>query len=81
MVYVRSWSHNGHHLRSTTYNIHKWLRLGHTMNWLFSSKLMCHTSMMYMRKQVIGASLSEPHIDEFAVNFPYIYIFLSYVVP
>ena len=22
---------------------------------------------------VIGASLSEPHIDEFAVNFPYIY--------
>ena len=29
----------------------------------------------------IGASLSEPHIDELAVNFPYIYIFLSYVVP
>ena len=34
---------------------------------------------------MIGASLSEPHIDEFAVNFPYIYLFLyiylSYVVP
>ena len=25
---------------------------------------------------VIGASLSEPHIDEFAVNFPYIYFFI-----
>ena len=34
---------------------------------------------------LIGASLSEPHIDEFAVNFLYIYIYiyisLSYVVP
>ena len=30
---------------------------------------------------VIGASLSEPHIDEFAVNFLYIYIYVSYVVP
>ena len=29
---------------------------------------------------VIGASLSEPHIDEFAVNFPYISLYLSYVV-
>ena len=28
---------------------------------------------------VIGASLSEPHIDEFAVNFPYIYFFISIV--
>ena len=27
-------------------------------------------------QELIGASLSEPHIDEFAVNFPYIYIFL-----
>ena len=26
---------------------------------------------------LIGASLSEPHIDEFAVNFPYIYLFIS----
>ena len=26
---------------------------------------------------IIGASLSEPHIDEFAVNFPYIYLFIS----
>ena len=25
---------------------------------------------------LIGASLSEPHIDEFAVNFPFIYLFL-----
>ena len=24
----------------------------------------------------VGASLSEPHIDEFAVNFPYIYLFI-----
>ena len=24
---------------------------------------------------IIGASLSEPHIDEFAVNFPYISIY------
>jgi len=23
---------------------------------------------------IIGASLNEPHIDEFAANFPYIYI-------
>jgi len=30
---------------------------------------------------VIGASLSEPRIDEFAVNFIYIYIYLSYIVP
>ena len=30
-------------------------------------------------KPFIGASLSEPHIDEFAVNFLSIYI--SYVVP
>jgi len=32
---------------------------------------------------LVGASLSEPHIDEFAVNFLYIYIYiyLSYVVP
>ena len=28
---------------------------------------------------IIGASLSEPHIDEFAVNFPYISIYLSIV--
>ena len=25
---------------------------------------------------MIGASLSEPHIDEFAVNFLYIYIYI-----
>ena len=33
--------------------------------------------------RLVGASLSEPHIDEFAVNFPYIYIYMyvSYVVP
>ena len=37
--------------------------------------------------RLVGASVSEPHIDEFAVNFLYIYIyiyiyiFLSYVVP
>jgi len=33
-------------------------------------------------KSIIGASLSEPHIDEFAVKFPYIYICIpmSYVV-
>ena len=32
---------------------------------------------------IIGASVSEPHIDEFASNFLYmfIYIYLSYVVP
>ena len=34
-----------------------------------------------LRRGIVGASLSEPHIDEFAVNFPYIYIYLSYVVP
>ena len=28
---------------------------------------------------VIGASLSEPHIDEFAVNFLYVYIYISVV--
>ena len=27
---------------------------------------------------LIGASLSEPHIDEFAVNFPYIYFIYIY---
>ena len=40
--------------------------------------------------QLIGASVSEPHIDEFDVNFLYfyisihiyiIYIYISYVVP
>ena len=35
--------------------------------------------------RLVGASLSEPHIDEFAVNFLsiyiYIYIYISYVVP
>ena len=38
---------------------------------------------------IIGASVSEPHIDEFNVNFLYfyisiylyIYIYISYVVP
>ena len=30
---------------------------------------------------LIGASLSEPHIDEFAVNFLYIYMYVSYIVP
>jgi len=34
---------------------------------------------------IIGASLSEPHIDEFAVEFLslslYIYMYISYVVP
>ena len=33
---------------------------------------------------LIGASLSEPHIDEFAVEFLYIYylyIYISYIVP
>jgi len=29
------------------------------------------------RSVIIGASLSEPHTDEFAVNFPYIYLFIS----
>ena len=28
----------------------------------------------------IGASLSEPHIDEFAVNFPYIYLFIYFFI-
>ena len=28
------------------------------------------------KQAMIGASLSEPHIDEFAVNFPYIYFFI-----
>jgi len=37
----------------------------------------CAIIVMY----VIGASLSEPHIAELAVNFPFIYIYLSYVVP
>ena len=37
--------------------------------------------MMATSLAIIGASVSEPHIDEFAVNFLYIYIFLSYVVP
>ena len=38
---------------------------------------------VYIAILIIGASLSEPHIDEFAVNFLYIYIYtsLSYVVP
>ena len=27
--------------------------------------------------KIIGASLSKPHIDEFAVNFPYISLYLS----
>ena len=35
----------------------------------------------YCMQSIIGASLSEPHIDEFAVNFLYIYIYVSYVVP
>ena len=30
---------------------------------------------------LIGASLSEPHTDEFAVEFVYIIIYFSYVVP
>ena len=30
---------------------------------------------------LIGASLSEPHIDEFAVNFPYISLYLYVAVP
>jgi len=34
----------------------------------------------YINVSIIGASLSEPHIDEFAVEFLYIYYF-SYVVP
>ena len=29
---------------------------------------------------LIGASLSEPHIDEFAVNFPYIYLFIYFFI-
>ena len=29
--------------------------------------------------KIIGVSLSEPHIDEFAVNFLYIYIYISVV--
>ena len=28
-----------------------------------------------MGKQIIGASVSEPHIDEFNVNFLYFYIY------
>ena len=34
---------------------------------------------MLSNKLFIGASLSEPHIDEFAVNFLYIYIYISVV--
>ena len=34
---------------------------------------------MFCIRLVIGASVSEPHIDEFAVNFPYISIYLSIV--
>ena len=29
---------------------------------------------------IFGASLSEPHIDEFAVNFPYIYLFIYFFI-
>ena len=35
------------------------------------------SSNMHTYVLIIGASLSEPHIDEFAVNFPYIYLFIS----
>ena len=28
------------------------------------------------RKCIVGASLSEPHIDQFAVEFVYIYIYM-----
>jgi len=32
--------------------------------------------------EIFGASLSEPHIDKFAVNLSiYIIIYISYVVP
>jgi len=30
---------------------------------------------------LVWVSVSEPHIDEFAVNFLYIYIYLAYIVP
>ena len=31
--------------------------------------------------RLVGASVSEPHIDEFAANFPYISICYSYITP
>jgi len=47
------------------------------------SLIMTPTSIL---NDIIGASLSEPHTDEFAVEFVYIYyilyiIYFSYVVP
>ena len=41
-----------------------------------------HSPLHRKQGSIIGASLSEPHIDEFAVDFVYIYIYyISYVVP
>ena len=52
----------------------------------------CHSEIVKrFNDYIIGASVSEPHIDEFNVNFLYfyiyfyisiyIYIYISYVVP
>ena len=38
-----------------------------------------HVYVSIAIKGLIGASLSEPHIDEFAVNFLYIYIYICIV--